>query len=77
MGEDLGRVILLWAVTAVSILMIITSIGFLSSDQATGSKGFGLIGNLTRGLFWIGINWWYLNRKGVVDYYKQNKGAQQ
>ena len=75
-GENLGRHVLLWSVTAVSTLMIINSIDFLSSTHE-GSKGLGMIGLITRGLFWIGINWWYLNRRGVVDYYKQDKRPQQ
>lgn len=77
MGENLGRHFLLWAVTAVSILMILNSVSLLSGDEEAGAQGAGLIGNITRGIFWIGINWWYFNRKGVVDYYTQNKDAQQ
>ena len=76
-GENVARYVLLWSVTAVSILMIINTIDFLSSTHTEGSSGVGMVGNITRGLFWIGINWWYLNRRGVVDYYKQDKGPQQ
>lgn len=50
MGESLGRRILLWAVTAVSILMILNSVNFLSSSQEAGTQGVGLIGNITRGI---------------------------
>jgi hypothetical protein len=77
MGEDLGRRILLGAVTAASISMVLNSINILSSNQAAGTQGAGLVGNITRGIFWIGINWWYFNRREIVDYYKQQKDAQQ
>jgi hypothetical protein len=75
MGENLGRRILLWAVTAVSISMILNSVNLLSGSQEAGAQGVGLIGNITRGIFWTAINWWYFYRKGVADYYKQNKEA--
>ena len=76
MGENLGRRILLLAVTAVSISMILNSVGFLTSSQESGAQGVGLVGNITRGVFWIAINWWYFNRKGVADYYRQNRDTQ-
>lgn len=74
MGENAGRVALLWAVTLHSLLVILNSIALLSGDD-TQRLATGAIGNVTRGLFWIGINWWYFNRKGVVDYYKQNRSG--
>jgi|GEM_PF-3546851 len=72
MGENLGRRILLWAVTAVSISMILSSVNYVSSDPATGTQGLGVFGNIPRAIFWVVINWWYFNRKEVVAYYRQN-----
>jgi hypothetical protein len=75
MGEELGRRILLGAVTAVSISMILNTINYLSSSQEASPQSIGLVGNITRGIFWIIINWWYFNRKGVIEYYRQSKDA--
>jgi hypothetical protein len=75
MGEEIGRRILLGAVTAVSISMILNTINYLSSRQEASPQSVGLVGNITRGIFWVIINWWYFNRKGVIEYYRQNKEA--
>jgi len=43
MGENLGRLTLVWAVTAVSILMIINSVDLLSSGEGSGSQGISIL----------------------------------
>ena len=73
-GENAGRVALLSAVTFHSLLVILNSVALLSGDDARRTATVA-IGNVTRGLFWIGINWWYFNRKEVLAYYRQNRSG--
>jgi hypothetical protein len=70
-GDNQGRLLLLGLVTVTSVLVIINNITFIVEGNAEGSGTIRLIGNVFRGLFWIGINWWYFNRKKVIDYYKR------
>jgi hypothetical protein len=72
MGENFGRIVLLWAVTAISVLMIINGFSLIGDEEVRRSARLRQFGSITRGLFWIGINWWYLNRKGIVAFYKQD-----
>jgi hypothetical protein len=74
-GENAGRLVLLSAVTAVSTLMVVSSIGLLSNGEVTSAVA-GLIGNVPRGIFWIILNCWYLNRKTVVEYFRQEKASE-
>jgi hypothetical protein len=74
-GENAGRLVLLSAVTAVSTLMVVSSIGLLSNGEVTPAVA-GLIGNVPRGIFWIILNCWYLNRKTVVEYFRQEKASE-
>ncbi len=71
-GDNPGRCLLLGLVTVSSVLMIMNSISFMISGEAVGTNVITAIGAGIRGLFWLGINWWYFNRRHVVAFYKQN-----
>jgi hypothetical protein len=71
-GDNQGRLLLLSLVTATSVLIIINNITFIVNGNAEGNGTIRSIGNVFRGLFWIGINWWYFNRKKVIDYFKRS-----
>ena len=71
LGDNIARLVLLLAITISSVVMILSNIGYLMGEDATEIKPLRLIGNIFRGLFWIGINWWYFNRKETLEYYKQ------
>jgi hypothetical protein len=71
-GDDLGRWILLGAVTFAAFQWIVNAILVLSgSDIVSGDKP-RVIGFISRGSIALALNWWYFNRKSTVAYYKQN-----
>jgi len=72
-GDNLGRLLLLGLVTVSSLLMITNSLGLLAGGVVTGPSAIRVGGAIVRGLFWIGINWWYFNREATVAYYKRHK----
>lgn len=71
LGENWGRIALL-AIVSLNVIWtlfnVITYVSF-SNDQSNSMR---IIFDLTNPLFWLGICWWYLNRKNVVEYYKSN-----
>jgi hypothetical protein len=74
-GDNIGRWLLLSAVTlavAVSILdaiLIVTNIDLSSGDKPR------LIVFVPRGIFALAANWWYLNKQSTNAYYKQDAPA--
>jgi hypothetical protein len=72
MGANPARYLLLGLVTIISFLIIINNIALLASREVVGENLIKSVGAIIRGLFWIGINWWYFNRRHVVAYYQQN-----
>jgi hypothetical protein len=77
MGEDLGRRVLLWAITAASLTLIYNSADLLAEGARNGSQGAGLVRNILHSLFWVVLNWVYFNKRDVVAYYTQNRDRQQ
>jgi hypothetical protein len=71
-GDNPARYLLLGLVTISSLLLIINNVALMSSGRVVGENVIKSVGAIIRGLFWIGINWWYFNRRHVVAYYKQN-----
>jgi len=69
-GVNIGRWILLAAVTVVALQWIVNASLFLAgSESAYQPRGIGFI---TRGATALGLNWWYFNRNSTIAYYKQN-----
>jgi hypothetical protein len=69
-GDNTFRLILLHSVTLSSLLMIINSGEWLQELIKTHDvEVFKLIAIIYRGVIWIVINWWYLNRKKTRDYF--------
>ena len=71
-GDNGGRYLLLGLVTLSSVLLILDNLIIISDEQETGSSTIRSISWIVRATFWIGINWWYFNRRHVVAYFKQN-----
>jgi hypothetical protein len=69
-GDNTFRLVLLHSVTLSSLLMIIGSGEWLQEMIKTHNvEVIQLIGNIYRGVIWIVINWWYLNRKKTRDFF--------
>ena len=71
-GDNVARYLLLALITLVSVLLIINNVILVSSGEASGGRAIPAVGVIVRATFWIGINWWYFNRRHVVAYFKQN-----
>jgi hypothetical protein len=71
-GDNIGRWLLLMLVTISSLLLITNSLILMAGGVATGRYALMAVGAIIRGLFWVGINWWYFNRNRTVAYYKRN-----
>ena len=71
-GDNVARYLLLALITLVSVLLIINNVILVSSGEVSGGRAIPSVGVIVRATFWIGINWWYFNRRHVVAYFKQN-----
>ncbi len=71
-GDNPARFLLLTLVTVSSLLMVVNNVMLISAGEIEGSQKISSVGNIIRGLFWIGINWWYFSCANTVAYYKQN-----
>lgn len=72
-GDNAGRWLLLVLVTITSLLLILNNVLLMSGYDDSDSNGTRNVGWIVRASFWIGINWWYFNRRHVVAYFKQNR----
>lgn len=68
-GDHIGRIVLLVSVTMVSAFMLAGSLQTIAGDES-GSARRGC-GDLVRSVFWLVVNWWYLNKKNVTAYFQQ------
>lgn len=71
-GDNVARYLLLALITLLSVLLIINNVILVSSAEVSGDCAIPSVGVIVRASFWIGINWWYFNRRHVVAYFKQN-----
>lgn len=71
-GDNLSRLLLLGSVTGLSLMIIYTNVRLIADGEAAGAEVIRNVGNVIRGLFWIGVNQWYFRRRSTVSYYKQN-----
>ena len=70
-GDNIGRWLLLSAVTLTAAMWIINAAFILSNlDLSSGEKP-SVIGFISRGVMALALNWWYFNRKTTVAYYKR------
>lgn len=70
-GENWGRISLLTIVSLNvlwTVFNLITYISYSESDQIITP----VLSTSLNPLFWLILCWWYLNKKNVVEYYKQN-----
>ena len=70
-GDDVGRWILLGAVTFVALQWIVNAILVLSGSDIMGGDKPRVIGFISRGAAALALNWWYFNRKSTVAYFTQ------
>ena len=70
-GDNAGRWLLLVLVTVSSLLLILNNLLLISGGETSGATAIPNVGWIVRATFWIGINWWYFNRRHVVAYFKQ------
>ncbi len=74
-GDNTSRLVLMHSVTLACILTIIGSGEWLQELIETRDiRIIDLIGNMYRGVVWIGINWWYLNRKKTREFFDLKPG---
>jgi hypothetical protein len=72
MGDNIGRWLLLSAVTLTVVMWIINAFFILSNiDLASGERPT-VIGFIPRGVLALALNWWYFNRRSTVAYYKRD-----
>jgi hypothetical protein len=71
-GENWGRRFLLLCVSLSSLLVIINHELLLSKGQS-GVRSFASYTWILRALFWLAINWWYLNRQHVRAYFHRRE----
>lgn len=72
-GDSAARPVLLVLVTLMSILLIINNIVLVSSGEIPREHAIRPTGVIIRASFWIAINWWYFNRRHVVEFFRQNR----
>ena len=71
-GDNIGRWLLLTAVTFTCVLWIMNAVMILSNMELTSGEKPSVIGFISRGTLSLVLNWWYFNRKTTVAYYKRN-----
>ena len=71
-GDNIGRWLVLSAVTLTAVIWIINAVLILSNMELGGSERPSVIGFISRGIISLVLNWWYFNRKTTVAYYKRN-----
>jgi hypothetical protein len=76
-GNDMGRWILLSAVTFVALQWIVNAIVALSGSDIASREKPSVVGYISRGSMALALNWWYFNRKSTVAYYKQSRESAQ
>jgi hypothetical protein len=70
-GENLGRWLLLSSVTFAAVSWIVNA-SLTLSQMANETYGRPrVIGFISRGIVALAVNWWYLNRRSTIAYYKQ------
>lgn len=75
-GDNNGSIALLIFVSLNMLWGAFNYVNFIAYDSEGQAKGFGYATNvLLRTVFWVGINWWYLNRKDVIAYFRQQSQA--
>ena len=74
-GVNIGRWLLLSAVTLTAVIWIINAVFILSNMELSGSERPSVIGFISRGVMALALNWWYFNRKTTVAYYKRDAPA--
>ena len=70
-GDNNGRFALLIFVSLSVLWFLFNVLNFVSYESVENKQYVHLITSIVRGVFWLGINWWYLTKKDVVAYFNQ------
>jgi len=73
-GDNIGRWLLLSAVTLTVVIWIYHALFILSNMDLSSGEKPSVIGFIPRA-FGLVLNWWYFNRRTTVAYYKRNTSA--
>ena len=71
-GDNIGRWLLLTAVSLTGVLWIVNAVMILSNMELTSGEKPSVIGFISRGTLSLVLNWWYFNRKTTLAYYKRS-----
>src|SRR5580765_2293071 len=74
-GDNIGRWLLLSAVTLTVVMWIINAVFILSNMDLSSGEKPSVIGFIPRGVLALVLNWWYFNRRSTVAYYKRSAAA--
>ena len=69
-GDSFGRKFLLAVVSITAAVWIIGAVTILTDGESLALAPTGVLGYLVRGVTALILNWWYFNRKNVVEYYR-------
>ena len=73
--DNIGRWLLLSAVTLTAVMWIINATLILSNMELASGEKPSVVGFISRGIISLSLNWWYFNRKTAVAYYKRNAAS--
>ena len=70
-GDNVWRLVLLHSTSLACIVMIVGNAQWIEDLlESPNLKILDLIGNIYRGVVWLALNWWYLNRKKTKEYFE-------
>jgi len=72
LGEGFARRLLLRTVGGLTAMIVYYNFRELLGGDVVGAEIVKPVGYVIRGIFWVVINLWYFNRKGVLEYYNQD-----
>src|SRR5262249_41390075 len=68
-GDEFCRKALLALITVHYSSITLINILAASDDGVEGSDKLRAFGYAVRACFWLGVNWWYLNKKSTLNYF--------
>jgi hypothetical protein len=68
-GDEFCRKALLALITVHYSSITLINILATSDDDVEASDKLRAIGFVIRACFWLGVNWWYLNKKSTLNYF--------
>ena len=70
-GDNVWRLVLLHSTSVASLMMIVGNAQWIEDLlESPNLEILDFIGNIYRGVVWLALNWWYLNRKKTKEYFE-------